>query len=69
MDSNWRGIATIFLLAGWLAVPYGTITDPAPFPKPGGPGPTDPVPRPPEPRPEPPLPVPTPPAPNPIPPP
>lgn len=58
----------MLLLASWLNVPYGNVTDPAPTPNPG-PGPTDPVPRPPDPRPEPPLPGPTPPMPNPVPPP
>ncbi len=62
-----RGIL-LLLLAGWLTVPIGTVTDPPPVPKPG-PGPTDPVPRPPDPRPEPPLPGPTPPLPSPVPPP
>ncbi|MBA3753842.1 MAG: hypothetical protein H0X01_06855 [Nitrospira sp.] len=58
----------IFVLAGWLILPPGNVTDPVPTPKPG-PGPTDPVPQPPVPGPQPPLPGPTPPMPSPIPPP
>ena len=62
-----QGLACL-LLAGWLNVAYGNVTDPVPTPTPG-PGPTDPVPRPPVPSPQPPLPTPTPPLPSPIPPP
>jgi hypothetical protein len=58
----------LLLLAGWLSMPYGNVTDPVPTPKPG-PGPTDPVPRPPDPKPEPPLPGPPSPLPTPTPPP
>jgi hypothetical protein len=58
----------LLLLAGWLTLGTGNVTDPVPAPKPV-PGPTDPVPRPPVPTPQPPVPGPNPPLPSPIPPP